>query len=127
MVAMSPHVSRLVRLLAGCLAALLTMLVSPSARATDPNIEKQAQVLQKKAIEEDNLNVNYPEAIKKLAIAISKCAGDKCNAGLMGTLYRDIGAMLILSGSVDDGRAAFAKALSFDPSLDLDPAYKSPT
>jgi hypothetical protein len=127
MVAMSPHVSRLVRLLAACFAAFLTMLVPLSARATDPNIEKQAQVLQKKAIEEDNLNLNYAEAIKKLAIAISRCSSDKCNAGLMGTLYRDIGAMLILSGSADDGRAAFAKALSFDPSLELDPAYKSPT
>jgi hypothetical protein len=33
--------------------------------------------------------------------------------------------MLILSGSVDDGRAAFVKALGFDPTLELDPSYKS--
>jgi hypothetical protein len=92
----------------------------------DPNVEKQVQVLQKKAIEEDNLNLNYPEAIKKLATGISKCGGDKCSATLKGALYRDLGAMLILGGSVDDGRSAFAKAIGLDPTLELDPAYKTP-
>jgi hypothetical protein len=94
--------------------------------AADPNVERQAQALQKKAIEEDNLNLNYAAAIKKLATAISKCGEDKCAASLKGALYRDLGAMLILSGSADDGRAAFAKALSIDSSLELDAAYKSP-
>jgi hypothetical protein len=109
-----------------CLVATLTTLVAIPALGADTNIEKQVQVLQKKAIEEDSLNVNYPEAVKKLAAAIGKCDGDKCGVTLKGTLYRDLGAMLVLNGSVDDGRAAFAKALSLDPSLELDPAYKNP-
>ncbi len=95
------------------------------AMGSDPATEAQAQALQKRAIEEDSLNVNYPGAIKKLATAISRCTGDKCAATLKGALYRDLGAMLILSGSVEDGRAAFVKALGFDPSLQLDPSYKS--
>jgi hypothetical protein len=35
--------------------------------------------------------------------------------------------MLILSGALDDARAAFGKALALDPLLELDPAYRSPT
>jgi hypothetical protein len=114
------------RRLLPCLLVAFMTLVSPPAMGSDPNIEKQVQALQKKAIEEDNLNLNYPEAIKKLATGISKCAGDKCSPALKGALYRDLGAMLILGGSAEDGRAAFAKALGLDPSLELDPAYKTP-
>jgi len=113
------------RVFPSLVVALVTLLALPALGA-DPATERQAQALQKKAIEEDSLNVNYPAAIKKLATAISKCTGDKCAATLKGALYRDLGAMLILSGSVDDGRAAFVKALGFDASLELDPAYKNP-
>ncbi|MBV9948861.1 MAG: hypothetical protein JOZ69_18580 [Myxococcales bacterium] len=113
------------RALAWLLCALVTLVASP-ARAVDPNVEKQATTLQRRAIEEDNLNLAYPEAIKKLATAISKCGEEKCNPSLKGALYRDLGAVLILSGSVEEGRAAFAKALSFDPALELDPAYRNP-
>jgi hypothetical protein len=109
-----------------CLSVSIWLLAARPLAASEAGIEKQVQVLQKKAIEEDNLNLNYPEAIKKLATAISKCGTDKCSATLKGALYRDLGAMLILNGSVDDGRSAFAKALALDSSLDLDPAYKTP-
>ena len=108
------------------LAVFVAWTLATQSASADPATEKQALALQKKAIEEDSLNVAYPDAIKKLATAISKCGSDKCKAPLKGALYRDLGAMLILNGSVDDGRAAFAKALGFDPTLELDPAYKSP-
>jgi hypothetical protein len=108
------------------LVMVLTTLIAVPAFGADSVVEKQAQALEKKAIEEDSLNVNYAEAIKKLATAIGKCGADKCNASLKGALYRDLGAMLILSGSVDGGRTAFARALGFDSSLDLDPSYKNP-
>jgi hypothetical protein len=109
-----------------CLVVALVTLAALPALGGDPATERQAQTLQKKALEEDSLNVNYPAAIKKLATAISRCTGDKCDATLKGALYRDLGAMLILSGSVDDGRAAFVKALGLDATLELDPSYKSP-
>ncbi len=121
----STFVAAVVRRVLPCLAVALTTLAATPAFG-DANTERQAQALQKKAVEEDSLNVNYPEAVKKLAAAIGKCDGDKCNVTLKGTLYRDLGAMLVLNGSVDDGRAAFVKALGLDPSLDLDPAYKNP-
>jgi hypothetical protein len=113
------------RLAAWLLVAFATLLAQPALGA-DPIAEKQARELQKAAIEEDNLNVDFPAAIKKLATAISRCGADKCDASLRGALYRDLGAMLVLSGSLDDARAAFAKALTFDSSLELDPAYKNP-
>jgi hypothetical protein len=96
------------------------------AFAADPKIEKEAQALQKKAIEEDNLNVNYAGAVKKLQTAIAKCDGDKCNSGLKAALYRDLGAMQILNGSVDEGKASFGQAIGLDASIDLDAAYKNP-
>jgi hypothetical protein len=89
-------------------------------------VEKEAQALQKKAIEEDNLNVNYAGAIKKLQSAISKCDGGKCNSSLKAALLRDLGAMQVLNGSVDEGKASFAQALQMDSSIDLDPSYKNP-
>lgn len=116
-----------VRRLLPCLVAALATLVAAPVFGADPNVERQAQALQKKAIEEDNLNVNYADAAKKLATAITRCDGDKCSATLKGALYRDLGAMLILNGQVDDGRTAFSRALGFDSSLELDPAYKNPT
>jgi hypothetical protein len=106
--------------------ASLVAAAPTGAFAADPKIEKDAQALQKKAIEEDNLNVNYAGAVKKLQTAIAKCDGDKCNSGLKAALYRDLGAMQILNGSVDEGKASFGQAVGLDSSIDLDAAYKNP-
>src|SRR5579884_229737 len=81
----------------------VAMSLAPRAFGADPNLERQVEDLQKKAIEEDYLTMNFPAAIKKLATGISKCDGDKCSAALKGALYRDLGAMLILSGTVEEG------------------------
>ena len=113
------------RVLPSFVVASLTLVALP-AMASDPAIEKQAQALQRKAIEEDSLNVNYPAAIKKLATAISRCTGDKCSANFKGALYRDLGAMLILSGSIEDGRAAFVKALGFESFARSRPVVQEP-
>ncbi len=103
-----------------------SVLGAVPALAADPKIEKEAQSLQKKAIEEDNLNVNYGGAIKKLQTAITKCDGDKCTSSLKASLFRDLGAMQVLNGNVDDGKASFAQGIGMDSSIDLDPAYKNP-
>jgi hypothetical protein len=96
------------------------------AAAADPKVEKEAQALQKKAIEEDNLNVNYSGAVKKLQSAIAKCDGDKCSSAIKASLLRDLGAMQILNGGVDDGKASFGQAIGMEASIELDPAYKNP-
>jgi hypothetical protein len=113
-----------------CLAFFLVSVVGVAAAkpalAADPKIEKEVQALQKKAIEEDNLNVNYAGAVKKLQTAVTKCDGDKCNSSLKAAVLRDLGAMQVLNGQVDEGKASFASALGMDSSIDLDPAYKNP-
>jgi hypothetical protein len=114
------------RVLLWVVAIVTTVLVAAPALAADPKVEKEAQALQKKAIEEDFLNVDYPSAIKKLQSAIAKCGADRCAPAIKGGLLRDLGAMQILAGNDGDGRASFAQALGVDSSLDLDPAYKNP-
>jgi hypothetical protein len=107
------------------LVVLVGSLVAAPAFA-DPKTEREAQALQKKAIEEDNLNVNYPAAIKKLQTAIGKCGADKCSPPIRASLLRDLGAMQVLNNNADEARASFAQALALDASLELDPAYKNP-
>jgi hypothetical protein len=118
-----------IRRIAWCLAlALVALVAAPApALASDPKTEKAAQALQKKAIEEDNLNLNYAGAIKKLQSAIGKCGASKCSPTIKGTLLRDLGAMQVLSGAADAGKASFSQALALDATLELDPAYKNPT
>lgn len=109
-----------------CLAAFTAVLFAVDARADDPAAMKQAEARRKKAIEEDALAMNYAGAIKGLRAAIEGCDRDRCGTTLKGSLFRDLGAMQMLAGSVEDGRASFAQALAYDPSLELDPAYKNP-
>jgi hypothetical protein len=111
----------------GALALAVVALVAAPALASDAKTEKAAQALQKKAIEEDNLNLNYAGAIKKLQSAIGKCGPSKCSPAIKGSLLRDLGAMQVLNGNADEGKASFSQALGLDATLELDPAYKNPT
>jgi len=113
------------RLLLLCALLLAAAALAQQAMAADPKVEKDAEALQKKAIEEDFLNVDFGAAIKKLQTAIAKCAGDKCKPSLKGALLRDVGAMQVLAGNADEGKADFIRALGVDPTLELDPAYKN--
>jgi hypothetical protein len=97
-----------------------------SSALADPRTERDAQALRKKAIEEDNLNVNYPAAVKKLQSALNKCGATRCSPVIKAGLFRDLGAMQILSGASDEGKASFAQALALDSSIELDAAYKNP-
>ncbi len=108
-----------------CLVVVAAGLFAATAFA-DAQTEKEAAELQRKAVQEDFLNVDYPSAIKKLQSAVSKCGADKCRPTVRGAVLRDLGAMQILGGAVEEGRANFALAVAADPSLELDPAYKNP-
>jgi hypothetical protein len=108
------------------MAIVVASLVSVPALAADPRVQREALALQKKAIEEDSLNVDYPSAVKKLQSAAAKCDGDKCAPAVKGAILRDLGAMQILAGSDGEGRASFAQALAVDSQLELDAAYKNP-
>jgi len=122
------HCDSLAAVLRWRLSWLVVLVVTFVATPTlaDPGTEKAAQALEKKAIEEDSLNVNYPGAIKKLESATKKCGADKCNPQLRASLFRDLGAMQILNGATDEGKANFAQAISLQAAIELDPAYKTP-
>ncbi len=111
--------------LAAWIVVLVASLVAVPALA-DPGTEAAAKALQKKAIEEDFLNLDYPAAIKKLQGAAAKCGADKCSPPVKGAILRDLGAMQVLAGNEGDGRTAMGQALALDSTLDLDPSYKNP-
>jgi hypothetical protein len=116
-----------VRHLVLAVAILLTWsAASGTALAADPAAEKEAQALQKKAIEVDYLNVDFAAAVKNLKTAASRCGSDGCKPSVKGAILRDLGSMQILGGSTDEGKLSFTQALSLDGSLELDPAYKNP-
>lgn len=102
------------------------LCMGASSALADPRTERDAQALRKKAIEEDNLNVNYPAAVKKLQSALNKCGASRCSPPVKAGLLRDLGAMQILSGAADEGKANFAQSIALDSSIDLDAAYKNP-
>jgi hypothetical protein len=115
----------LARRLLPWIVVIVASLVAVPAWA-DPATEAAAKALQKKAIEEDFLNLDYPSAIKKLQGAAAKCDGDKCSPPVKGAVLRDLGAMQVLAGNEGDGRTSFGQAIALDSTLELDPSYKNP-
>jgi hypothetical protein len=99
--------------------------ITPALAAADPKVEKDAQALQKKAIEEDYLNVDYAAAVKNLRAAALKCGADGCRPTVKGAILRDLGSMQVLAGAIDEGKLSFTQALALDGTLELDPAYKN--
>lgn len=112
------------RLLAFVIVLFASLVVAPAW--ADPATEGAAKALQKKAIEEDFLNLDYAAAIKKLQGAATRCAGDKCSAPVKAGVLRDLGAMQVLAGNEGEGRTSFGQAIALDGSLELDPSYKNP-
>ena len=84
--------------------------------------------LQKKAIEEDNLNVNRRWRRKEeLQTAITKCDGDKCTLLDQGvSVSRPRRHADPQPGALTKARRASSQAIGMDSSIDLDPAYKNP-
>ncbi len=114
------------RLLPWIVVVFASFFALPASIASaDPGTEAAARALQKKAIEEDFLNLDYPSAIKKLQSAAAKCDGDKCSAPVKGAVLRDLGAMQVLAGNEGDGRTSFGQAIAVDATLELDPSYKN--
>lgn len=120
--------TRRLSFLAAWIAVVVVGLVAvpASVASADPGTEAAAKALQKKAIEEDFLNLDYASAIKKLQAASAKCDGDKCSAAVKGAVLRDLGAMQVLAGNEGDGRTSFGQAIALDATLELDPSYKNP-
>jgi len=68
---------------------------------------------------------HYARALQILSRAETACEPDQCSPTTLAMLLRDMGTMQVLSGSEDKARGNFSAAMSFDASIDLDPAYAS--
>ena len=74
-----------------CVTVVLLLLFAPrQVLGQDKTVEAQALALQKKAMEDDYLNVDLDKAIEKLGEAVNQCGLDKCSANLRALLRRDL-------------------------------------
>lgn len=104
--------------------------VSGAAAAAAPSadhskIEAQARALQKKAMDEDYLTLNFDKATDKLKQAIAKCGADKCAANLRALLRRDLSVIYSASSKKDLALASMVDALKADGAIQLDPNFKT--
>jgi len=103
------------------LAAVLLFFFAPSAWA-GAREEAGAKAAMTRAVAEHHAH-HYSRALDILSKAEKACEPDKCSPDTLAALLRDMGTMQLLDGDEDKARANFSAALSFDPSIDLNPAY----
>jgi hypothetical protein len=113
---------------AGLFAALslLTLLFFAPPALAQGKADVPAKALQKKAMDEDYLSLEFDKAAEKLTKAIAMCGADKCAPLLRAQLRRDLGVVQIGSGAdKDKGAANFIEALKIEATLALDPDIKT--
>lgn len=96
-----------------------------TAWAQNKAVETQARALQKKAMDEDFLNVEFNKAADKLNQAIAKCGTEKCGANLRALLRRDLATIYSAASKKDEALKAMGEALKIDGSVQLDPNFKT--
>jgi hypothetical protein len=104
---------------------LAVFLFAAPALAQNKAVETQARALQKKAMEEDYLNVDLDKAADKLNQAITKCGADKCSANLRALLRRDLSTVYSAANKKDEAMATMVEALKIDGAIQLDANYKT--
>lgn len=109
-----------------CVTVVLLLLFAPrQVLGQDKTVEAQALALQKKAMEDDYLNVDLDKAIEKLGEAVNQCGLDKCSANLRALLRRDLAVVYTTANKRADAIATMSDALKIDGSIELDPNYKT--
>lgn len=100
--------------------ASIPAFAAPPAPKAGGTPEAQARALQKKAIEEDLLSVEFTAARVKLEKATQLCS-KTCPVSLKAAIDRDMGVVLV-SGNLDKSAAvdAFVRAMKTDASIQLD-------
>ncbi len=110
--------------LAAVVAALALLFSSAPARA-DKATEGAARSLQKKAMDEDYLNVDFDKAAEHLNQAIAKCGASACSANLRALLRRDLATVFSAANKKDEALATMIDALKTDGTIQLDPNFKT--
>lgn len=88
-------------------------------------IELVARALQKKAMDEDYLSVNFDKAADKLNQAVTKCGANHCVANLRALVRRDLAVVYSAGNKKDLALAAMVEALKADGTIQLDPNFKT--
>lgn len=99
--------------------ALVVLCVLALPTAALGQQEDSARALQRKAMDEDYLALDFAKAQARLATAITRCA-DQCSVPLRARLHRDLGVVRIAAGDRARGLEEFAIALAIDASVTLD-------
>ena len=69
---------------------------------------------------------HYSRALAILSAAETACEPDRCSPSVLAALLRDMGTMQLLDGEEEKARNNFSAALTFDSTIDLNPAYAVP-
>lgn len=105
---------RLRRTLAGAFCLLAAGVVVPVAQAAPKDAE--AQKLDKQAMDEDYLNVQFDKAEEKLRKALNVCGASGCDNKVKARVYMHLGIILVNAKKQADATTAFAEGLKLDPS-----------
>ena len=111
----------------GCVLLLSSLFaIGRQVSAANPRTEKEARLLDKKAMDEDYLGTAFTRAQDRLSTAITRCGIDRCGVGLRAQLRRDLGVVLV-GGQVDraQGIKMFAEAIALEPQIALDPDVRT--
>jgi hypothetical protein len=92
---------------------------APSTKAGPK--DAAASKLDADAMGNEYLQTEFVRAEKKFRRAITLCGEKSCSAGVLARVHRDLGVVYVSGlGKIDEGKAAFKKALELDPSIELD-------
>ena len=105
---------RLRRTLAGAICLLAAGVVAPIAQAAPKDAE--AQKLDKQAMDEDYLNVQFDKAEEKLRKALNTCGASGCDSKVKARIYMHLGIILVNAKKQADATAAFTEGLKLDGS-----------
>ncbi|MDW8252159.1 MAG: tetratricopeptide repeat protein, partial [Myxococcales bacterium] len=102
------------RSLASALFLLAVGVVAPIVQAAPKDAE--AQKLDKQAMDEDYLNVQFDKAEEKLRKALNICGTSGCDSKVKAQIYMNLGIILVNAKKQADAVAAFSEGLKLDPS-----------
>jgi|SRR5579859_4626830 len=112
--------------LRGRVASALTLAFLWSVPAHSAPKDELAAKMNQDAIDNDYLAMRFPEADRKLRMAIAICGKTGCAPNVLAQLHRDLGIVFIVSNKVADGKEQFAQALQLDPSTTIPKDLSTP-
>jgi hypothetical protein len=102
---------------------LFALVVAPAQAAPKDQVVVK---LQQDAVENDYLEMRFPDAIRKFRQAIAICGRTGCARTLVAELHRDLAIMYVGSKKPEEAKTHFAEALRLDPDTAIPKELTSP-